>query len=205
MLTASGVAYLLPGDRELFRDVNLEVEAGSAVAVQGPSGVGKSTLLAVLGRLLSPTTGSVTVTTECTSPFAWVLQTLNTLGARSVLANVCLSNVIDGESRAVTRSNALNILRSLEMEHLAKKRARFLSGGEQQRLTVARALVSTRPIILADEPTNQLDSGNARLVMAALVRAAESGRAVVIVTHDREALPEQCRVLRLTESGLCES
>jgi len=202
MLTARSIGYRWPGGRELFRNVQLELRPGDAVAVEGPSGVGKSTLLAVLGQLLLPTEGTVSVASGVPSSFAWVLQSLNTLGGRSVLANASLIKLIDGESRQGAERAARDVLELLGMAHLANQRAKELSGGELQRLTVARALVSTRRIILADEPTNQLDRANAQLVMSALVGAAESGRAVVIVTHDRESLPPHCRVLRLTEGGL---
>lgn len=202
MLRAIDLGYRLPDERELFHSVSFEVTAGEAVAIEGPSGVGKSTLLALLGGLLAPTHGSVIVSTETAIPFAWVLQSLNTLAARSVLANACVGHLLDDEPKELTRSRALEALELLALKPLAEKRARSLSGGELQRLTVARALVSSRPIILADEPSNQLDRRNAQLVMQALVRAADSGRAVVIVTHDRAALPDHCRVLRLTEHGL---
>jgi ABC-type lipoprotein export system ATPase subunit len=203
MLTATDLAYRLPTGRELFEHVSMTARAGEAVAIQAPSGTGKSTLLALLGGLLQPSAGEVTVGAANRCPFAWVLQTLNALGARSVLANVALLSVLDGSTRSAARRRAADAMSAVGIDQLAESKGRQLSGGELQRLAVARALSCDRPIILADEPTNQLDRANARVVMNALYRAAfENGRCVVIVTHDYDALPPAMPVLDLSERGL---
>lgn len=203
MLSATGVGCRLPDGRQLFRHVDLSVQVGETVAIEGPSGTGKTTLLSILGGLEAPTSGTV-VATVPSSGFAWVLQTLNALAARTVLDNARLQTVIDGERRAESELRAHSVLEQLGIGHLAAARARSLSGGELQRLGVARALVSRRPIVLADEPTNQLDAANARRVMRALVDAAhsEASKAVVIVTHDRSSLPAGVRVCHLDADGL---
>lgn len=202
MLSAEGLGYVLPDSRVLFESVSFELHPGNALVIEGPSGTGKSTLLALLGGLLQPTSGQVQVDAGRRAPFAWVLQSLNCLGARSVLANACLHNLLDGEPPRDAQRRGLHALEALGIADLARRRARQLSGGEQQRLAVARAVASIRPIVLADEPTSQLDRHNAALVMQSLIAAAESGRCVVIVTHDRDALPEGSQVAALTESGL---
>jgi putative ABC transport system ATP-binding protein/lipoprotein-releasing system ATP-binding protein len=203
MLTARGLSFRLPsGDRVLFRDVSFEVNAGDAVAIEGPSGVGKTTLLALLAGLMRPTSGTVTVESISTPPFAWVLQTLNSLPGRSVLANACLYGLVDDLPAPVVRHRATDLLVELGMGDMLATPARQLSGGEQQRMAVARALASSRPIVLADEPTNQLDHDNARQVMRTLFAASHGQRTVVVVTHDHDALPAGTRVLRLTEQGL---
>ena len=226
MLTATGLGVELPNGRCLFRDVNLRVGPGQAIAIEGPSGVGKSTLLGVLGGLLTPSAGNVTYDSiprpdnhtqypdgnleRCAdvmrppvrSPFAWVLQTLNSLGARTVTANACLDNVLDGVDRTVARQRATTALADVGLGSFAQTRARHLSGGELQRLAVARAMSSVRPVVLADEPTSQLDRTNAMAVMRCLTALAAEGRSVIIVTHDDDALPDDCDVLRLTEAGL---
>lgn len=202
MLTASELGYTLPGGRRLFDAVNLVLGAGEAVAIQGPSGTGKSTLLALLGRLLVPTTGSVRVEVNHRAPYAWALQTLNSLGSRTALDNARLYSFLDGEPTKAASVQAAEMLERVGLAELSSARARQLSGGELQRLSVARALASTRPILLADEPTNQLDPDNARRVMEALFSSTSQRRCVVVVTHDREALPPECRVLRLTADGL---
>ena len=203
MLTASGVGYRLPTGRVLFENVALHLVPGAAVAIEGPSGTGKSTLLAVIGGVLSATQGEIVISTDRPAPFAWVLQTLNSLGARSVLANSALLASLDGMPSKQASERARSNLDLVGIGGLAEAKARQLSGGELQRLAVARALTSTRPILLADEPTNQLDRQNARRVMQALVdSAAHEHRCVLIVTHDHDALPDTATVLRLGEEGL---
>lgn len=203
MLTATDLAYRLPTGRLLFEQVSVSVRPGEALAIQAPSGTGKSTLLAVLGGLLQPSAGRVTVDPPNRSPFAWVLQTLNALGARSVLANAALLSVLDGASAAQARRRAADAMRVVGIDALADSKGRQLSGGELQRLAVARALACDRPIILADEPTNQLDRANARVVMNALYcAAAEHHRCVIVVTHDHDALPPTMPVFDLSERGL---
>lgn len=206
MLTASEVGFRFAGGRRLFAGVSLVLEPGEAVAIEGPSGTGKSTLLALLGGLLDPTDGEVRIESAHRAPFGWVLQSLNSLGARSVLANAELNNVIDGIDRSTARGRAREALDAVGLGDRLRSRARQLSGGELQRLAVARVLASTRPIVLADEPTNQLDRANATAVMGALFATAEADqRIVVVVTHDHDALPDACRVLRLTEDGLADA
>ncbi len=206
MLTAVGVSYRLPTGRQLFDGVDLELSPGCALAIEGPSGTGKSTLLALLGGVLKPTVGTVTIEGDHPAPFAWVLQTLNSLGARTVLANAALLARLDGTSTRDANARADEMLNLVGIGDLANARARHLSGGELQRLAVARALTSNRPIVLADEPTNQLDRHNARRVMRALIDSAhEHQRCVLIVTHDGDALPDRTTKLRLTEAGLRET
>jgi ABC-type lipoprotein export system ATPase subunit len=203
MLTATDLAYRLPTGRLLFEQVSVSVRPGEALAIRAPSGTGKSTLLALLGGLLQPSAGHVMVDSPNRSPFAWILQTLNALGARSVLANVALLSVLDGSTAPEARRRAADAMRAVGIDLLAESKGRQLSGGELQRLAVARALASDRPIVLADEPTNQLDRANARVVMNALyTAAAEHQRCVVIVTHDHDALPSAMPVLDLSERGL---
>lgn len=203
MLTLADVEYVLPGGRRLFVGVDLTVRPGDAVAIEGPSGTGKSTLLAVIGGLLRPTSGTVSIDTAWRSlPFAWVLQSLNSLGARTALDNAALYNLVDGERRSAARRAAQEQLIDFGMGDHIHKRVRRLSGGELQRVAAARAISSRRPLILADEPTNQLDRDNARRVMAALADSAAQGRAVIVVTHDHDVLSNSYRVLRLSQNGL---
>lgn len=203
MLDAVALGYVLPNGRELFRDVNLTVVPGEAVAIQSPSGTGKSTLLGLLAGVLTPSSGHVSITSSHRTPIAWVLQSLTVLGARSVLANAALFARFDTDTERVAIDRAAEMLDLLGIGDLADAKARALSGGELQRLTLARSLATARPIILADEPSNQLDSENAKRVMQVLVDTARTQqRCVVIVTHDREALPADTQILRLTANGL---
>lgn len=205
MLTLTDVSYVLPDKRRLFESINLSVAVGDAVVIEGPSGTGKSTLLAIIGGLLQPTSGSVTVDPPWdTQRVAWVLQSLNSLSARTTLDNAALYNLIDGATRSAALQSAAEGLTKLGLGKHLDKRVRLLSGGELQRVAAARAVGSLRPLVLADEPTNQLDRANAKRVMSALIDSANSGRAVVIVTHDLDAVAGKCRILRLSEKGLHE-
>lgn len=205
MLAASSVRYVLPDGRQLFAGVNLALTPGQAIAITGPSGTGKSTLLALLGGLLQPTSGLVKHSFPRERAFAWVLQALNGLSARTTLANACLLALLDGDPRSAVRSKAEQLLDEVELTSRTFIKARRLSGGELQRLAVVRALTSRRPIILADEPTSHLDRHNAQQVMRTLVKsAAQDDRIVVVVTHDHDALPDRCRSFALTPGGLVD-
>jgi ABC-type lipoprotein export system ATPase subunit len=203
VLTATNLGVRLPEGRVLFSGVDVEFRAGEASVIVGPSGVGKSTLLFVLGGLLPPTTG--TVTGPASGSCAFVFQGMNGLAARSAIDNASVLAFVDAAERRVAVARAHAELTALGLGDHVGQRANTLSGGELQRLTVARALASDRPLVLADEPTNQLDAANARMVMGRLVEAAGERRCVVIVTHDREAVGNDCRVLRLSSAGLEET
>jgi ABC-type lipoprotein export system ATPase subunit len=204
VLVAEDVGYQLPDGRELFQNINLRLAPGDAVAIEGPSGTGKSTLLALLGGLVAPTAGRIYHEgSDASASFAWVLQTLNSLAARTVLANVELLARLDGDPEHAIGVRAKELAVQLGLERALPTRARRLSGGELQRVAVARALVSTRPVILADEPTSQLDRVNASRVMEMLMQAASAQRRiVVVVTHDHDCLPPGSRVFALTQGGL---
>jgi ABC-type lipoprotein export system ATPase subunit len=200
VLSAADLSVRLPDQRLLFEHVDAEFRGGEATVIVGPSGVGKSTLLFVLGGLLTATTGTVTRLVE--TPTAWILQGLNGLPARTAVDNVAAMALVDGLDHRSARARARVELEAIGLGARGAQRVNTMSGGELQRVAVARALASERRMLLADEPTNQLDAVNARHVMRRLVDSAHDGRCVVIVTHDREAIPSWCRVLRLTASGL---
>ncbi len=202
MLNVIDVAHSF-GDRQLFESVSLTAAPGEIVFIVGPSGSGKSTLLQIIGGLLEPSSGSVHRATA-SSP-AWVLQDMNSLSRRSVIDNAQLYARIDGTPAADARETASASLAAVGLDSLAHATTRTLSGGENQRLCVARAVACERVMVLADEPTSQLDRTNARVVMAALAAQADRGRLVIVVTHDLDALPEHTRVLQLTPSGLTET
>ena len=206
------------GDIAVFavRDVALDLSPGEVVLVDGPSGSGKTTLLLMLGGLLAPTSGSVIVgdtdlwtTRERNRPairarrFGFVFQDFNLLAALDVLENIEVAANLAGTVGAKARQRAEAVLDRVGLS----KRARFhpdqLSGGEKQRLAVARALVNDPPVILADEPTANLDSGNGRQV-ARLLRdlANEDGRSVLIVTHDSRLHDIADRLLWLEDGSI---
>ena len=206
------------GDIAVFavRDVALDLSPGEVVLVDGPSGSGKTTLLLMLGGLLAPTSGSVIVgdtdlwtTRERNRPairarrFGFVFQDFNLLAALDVLENIEVAANLAGTVGAKARQRAEAVLDRVGLS----KRARFhpdqLSGGEKQRLAVARALVNDPPVILADEPTANLDSANGRQVARLLhTLATDDQRAVIIVTHDNRLHDIADRVLWLEDGAL---
>lgn len=194
----------------VLRDVRLVVTPGESVALLGPSGSGKTTLLALLGGLLRTDLGIVGVQVEDGSQeavdghVAWVLQTTNALGQRTCTENVALGCLAEGLTWRAAQERAASALRPVGLAHRASSPARTLSGGELQRMVIARALVSSRAFVLADEPTGQLDGSTSRLVADALFTALEPGRAIIVATHDPE-LAERCdRVLRIVDGRIVD-
>ena len=168
-----------------------EVRAGQQVAITGPSGSGKSTLLHLLAGLDEPTSGSVTWpdigerAALRPGPVAMVFQGPSLLDPLTVLENVALPLQLDDVDEIVARELALEALASLGLEDLADKLPEELSGGQAQRVAVARVLAGAPKLILADEPTGQLDRASADAVIDVLVRvAARHGSALVVSTHD---------------------
>jgi putative ABC transport system ATP-binding protein len=206
------------GDIAVFavRDVDLDLHPGEVILVDGPSGSGKTTLLLMLGGLLAPTSGSVTVgdTNLWAIPerhrpairarlFGFVFQDFNLLSALNVLENIEVAANLAGTVGAKARQRSEAVLDRVGLSKRARFRPDQLSGGEKQRLAVARALVNDPAVILADEPTANLDSGNGRQV-ARLLRdlANEGGRSVLIVTHDSRLHDIADRLLWLEDGSI---
>lgn len=202
------------GDHDVLRQVTLELASNETVAVMGPSGSGKSTLLAVAGMLEQPATGSVSYAGMGTPTggrnrrlrqlrsIGWVFQSANALGQRSAVDNVALPLVSRGQTHHEARAHATEALRTLGIIHLAHQRAATLSGGELQRVCVARAMVTRPDIIIADEPTAQLDSTTSKVVIDNLKQAASLGSGVLIATHDAEVAARADRVVHLLDGRI---
>ncbi len=194
-------AYSRQGE-PVLRGVDLEVPSGRSCAVTGPSGSGKTTLLALIGGLLHRQQGRIVVWehdgTERAAPdvVSWVLQTVSLLPERSAADNVALGAFSAGATRATATHRAAQYLAAVGLRERASEPARVLSGGEAQRVAVARALASERPIILADEPTGQLDASTSALVVEALVA---HGRTLVVATHDPEVAARCDTVVELRD------
>ncbi|HEX4980644.1 MAG TPA: ATP-binding cassette domain-containing protein [Ilumatobacteraceae bacterium] len=198
------------------RDVDLTVAPGEVVLVDGPSGSGKTTLLLMLGALLEPTSGSVVVAgddvwamPERRRPslrarrFGFVFQDFNLLGALSATENVALAANLGGVTGRDAHRRATSALERVGLGHRTSFHPDQLSGGEKQRVAVARALVNDPAVILADEPTANLDSANGRQVARLLhALAIDDQRAVVIVTHDNRLHDIADRVLWLEDGAL---
>jgi putative ABC transport system ATP-binding protein len=177
--------------------VDLEIKKGEYLAIAGPSGCGKSTLLAILGLLDSPTEGNYSLNGQPVSSLklgersrirnreiGFIFQAFNLIGDLTVYENVELPLTYRGMASAERKEKVQRALERVEMAHRAKHYPAQLSGGQQQRVAVARALVGDPMILLADEPTGNLDSKNGDSVMDLLRDIHQSGATICMVTHD---------------------
>ena len=196
--------------------VDFTVEKGEFVAIMGPSGSGKSTLLHLLGGLDKPTDGEITLAGKRLSILSdnqatlvrrhnvgFVFQFFNLLSTLTAEENVALPLIIDGQNLRKHRARIYGVLELVGLADRAHHRPDQLSGGEQQRVSVARALVTEPAIVLADEPTGNLDSKTGMAIMALLRRSCdELGQTIVVVTHDPRAAAYADRVVFLGDGQL---
>jgi len=202
---------------EALRGVDLEVHRGEFLAIIGPSGSGKSTLLHLIGGIEPPTSGEILFQDTLLSAmdddqrslvrrrcFGFVFQRINLLPTLSAIENVALPLLIDNQSRAVAMQKALDALELAGIAHRREYLPSAMSGGEQQRVAIARALVIQPALILADEPTGALDRATGQKIVAQLRASVDSGRAVVVVTHDPEIAEQADRCLVVCD-GLIQS
>jgi putative ABC transport system ATP-binding protein len=195
------------------RDVTLDVAPGEVVLIMGPSGSGKSTLLLMLGALLKPTEGTIALDglelsalSEGRLPdirlrnFGFIFQDFNLLSALNVQDNVALAAELTGAGRKAALAKAARLLNELGLGHRLRFSPEKLSGGEKQRVAIARALINDPALILADEPTANLDSSHGHETMRLLREIAkERGRSVIIVSHDERIKDIADRVLWLED------
>jgi len=198
--------------------VTLEVEAGEQLVLAGPSGSGKTTLLAVAAGLLTPQSGDVVLAGNSlprlnqsarsgirSRQIGFVFQRSNLLAGLSAAENVMLAGRLAGMSKRAASARTRQLLEQLGVAQLSARYPRELSGGEEQRVAVARAIVHGPSLILADEPTGNLDSAASDAVARALSEAAElAGSAVIIATHDLRLASVVGRVVRLKDGRLVD-
>jgi ABC-type lipoprotein export system ATPase subunit len=211
VLHALELAFSYPDSTlPIIRGFSLTVERSEVVAVQGPSGSGKSTLLFLLGLLIKPSAGRIVLLGEETHQLGdadrsrlrahhvgFVLQDAALHPTWTVEENVAEGAIYSGTPYETALQQARSLLASTGIAHVANRWPTQISGGEAQRAALCRALVRTPALVLADEPTGNLDPANAGAVLAGLRGAARTGAAVVVVTHN-EAVASACdRVLRL--------
>ncbi|MGK5088561.1 ATP-binding cassette domain-containing protein, partial [Bdellovibrionota bacterium FG-2] len=212
-------SYMIEGAHfPVLRDVNLNVQAGEVVAIQGPSGSGKSTLLYILGGLLAPDQGRVlfegvnlysrskdALALLRNQTLGFVFQQFHLLPKSSVLDNILLPARYPCEVAKVgaeDREKAIGLAVKLGLGEHLERRPNQLSGGQQQRVAIARALMRDARLILADEPTGNLDTATAAQIMDLLKELARQGKAVVIITHDSEIAAQCERVYHIRDGAV---
>jgi putative ABC transport system ATP-binding protein len=201
-----------PTQTPVLKNIDLRIFPGEFVALVGPSGSGKSTLLSILGLLEPPTSGDVLINQKSVARLSrqelahlrgraigYVFQSFNLLAGLSVAENVMLPSLLAGESGRALYYQAITLLDQFGLAALAERVPAELSGGEQQRVAIARALFMRPAVILADEPTGNLDTTNGRKVIDALYSLNSAGQTIVLVTHDRSIADEAPRLVSLLD------
>ncbi len=205
---------------DALKGVDMTIWPGEVVGLVGPSGSGKSTLLKCLGAVIEPTAGRMTLGGQTIFDAEWKIEDLRTLRRDrigfifqapylipflDVTDNVALLPMLAGLSNAHSRKRAQELLDALDVGHRSKASVSHLSGGEQQRVSIARALANHPPVILADEPTAPLDSERALNVVRILNQMAEQYQtAIIVVTHDEKIIPTFKRIYHIRDGRTYE-
>jgi putative ABC transport system ATP-binding protein len=208
------------GDIEyaVLKGINLKIEAGEFIALMGPSGSGKSTLLNIIGCLDRSTSGKFMLFGQDISQasddelarirrveLGFIFQTFNLIGRISVYKNVEMPLILSEVPREQRKARSLQLLDAVNIAHRADFSPQKISGGERQRVAIARALANDPGIIIADEPTGNLDLKNSNEVMNILTKLNQDGRTIIMVTHNPEITENCSRVIRLRDGRILEN
>ncbi|MBN2655168.1 MAG: ABC transporter ATP-binding protein [Nitrospirae bacterium] len=202
-------------DIEVLKGITLNIEKGEFLAIMGTSGSGKTTLMNMIGCLDVPTSGSYKLTGQEVSSLdddelstirnehiGFIFQSFHLLPYATVLENVLLPTLYLDKRRHNEKELAMNLLKLVGLQDRAKFRPNQLSGGQQQRVAIARALVNEPELLLADEPTGQLDSSTAAEIMKILTEMNNKGTTVVLITHDEKTASHAKRILKISDGML---
>jgi len=202
----------------VLKGINLEIEAGEFIALMGPSGSGKSTLMNIVGCLDRPTGGQFLLLDQDISQttddelarirreeLGFIFQTFNLIGRISVQRNVEVPLMLSDVPHEERKARALKLLEAVNVAHRMNFSPLNISGGERQRVAIARALANDPKIIIADEPTGNLDLKNSNEVMNILTRLNKDGRTIIMVTHNPEITENCSRVIRLRDGRILEN
>ncbi|MEM4703393.1 MAG: ABC transporter ATP-binding protein [Candidatus Pacearchaeota archaeon] len=196
-------------------DVSLDIKEGDFVAIMGPSGSGKSTLMNLIGALDIPTAGSIFLENENIAlmnestlaqlrgkKIGFIFQQFNLIATLTAKENVMLPMIFQGTSTKERNSRAKNLLEQVGLGKRTNHKPNELSGGEQQRVAIARALANDPDIILADEPTGNLDSKTGKEILDMLKKLNKKGKTVIIITHDKEIAKNAKKIMYLKDGKL---
>ncbi len=203
---------------QALRGLNLDISSGELVSIIGPSGSGKSTLLNIIGGLDKATAGTVQVGEKTVTNLSvrqlvdyrrkvvgHIFQNLNLIPTLTAQENIEFSMVASGVKRGKRKQRVQELLKTVGLQERADHKPEELSGGEQQRIAIAAALANDAPILLADEPTGELDTANARIIAEYLVKVSqEFGKTIIMVTHDPSVARVSSRILRI-EDGIIKT
>ena len=201
------------GTLEVLKGIDLLVERGEVVSIVGPSGAGKTTLLQILGTLSRPSSGEIEIDGEAVhalpdrqlsrfrnTKIGFVFQFHHLLPEFTALENVCIPGYIGGRDRREVEKRAAELLEMLGMEHRSSHKPAELSGGEQQRVAIARALINSPAVLLADEPSGNLDTKNREEIHRLFFTLRDTlGQTVVIVTHDGQLAAMSDRKIEMVD------
>ena len=204
------------GTLEVLKGIDLLVERGEVVSIVGPSGAGKTTLLQILGSLSRPNSGEIEIDGEAVhalsdrqlsrfrnTKIGFVFQFHHLLPEFTALENVCIPGYIGGRDRREVEKRAAELLEMLGMEHRSSHKPAELSGGEQQRVAIARALINSPAVLLADEPSGNLDTKNREEIHRLFFTLRDTlGQTVVIVTHDGQLAAMSDRKIEMVDGQI---
>ena len=202
----------LPSEFDALRGLNLSIKKGELVSIMGASGSGKSTLLNLIGGLDKPTKGKVIIDSHDLSKMdenemavlrrnkiGFVFKSFNLINSFTAMQNVELPMIFNGIEIEGRKEKARKILTEVGLEKKLENKSTKLSGGETQRVSIARALANDPQIILADEPTGNLDSKSGKHIMEILKKLNKDGRTIIVVTHDIKIAKQTKRIIRIAD------
>lgn len=211
-------SYAMGPERfDALKNINLHIQTGEFVAIQGPSGSGKSSLMQIMGLLDRPSSGEYLLQGKPTSSLnalaqahirnqtiGFVFQAFHLLPRLSVLENICLPLEYAGVKKPEQKTRSLQLLDELDLLHKKNMNPTQLSGGQKQRVAIARALITQPPLLLADEPTGNLDSKTSHGIMTLFTELHLKGHTIILITHDEDIARYAHRHIRIMDGQIKE-